>query len=117
MPGPSIAEKDLKGAAEKALQGNKAGAVAELVGVLAGAFTGHPILGVAFGRGAEWFVKGAVDRATQPFEEAGHECDEERERVEALAREIADGLSPVWAQSHEELSAQATEQEPTATCL
>jgi len=110
MASRGVDEDALKSVADKALRGDRAGAVSALVSAVTVAYTGHALLGTLLGRGAEWFMNALVDRATQRVLDAERKYDEERERVDALVREIRTDLAPFWVESFEELSAQSREQ-------
>lgn len=91
---PELTEKDFTGVAEKALAGDRAGAVDAAVTVLATAATGSPLVGVVAGKGARALATAVVDRATERFLEAGREIDEQRARVAELQLCMLDVLGP-----------------------
>jgi len=91
-----ISEEDFNDAAKKAVDGDRVGAIEAATTVLATLLTHHPLIGVAVGKGAGMIAAALVDRATQRMLEAEREWDDERAKVDAFKRDVAEAVEPLF---------------------
>ena len=103
-----LTEKNFTGVAEKALAGDRAGAVDAAVTVLATAATGSPLAGVVAGKGARALVSAAVGGATRRLQDADKEYDNEQARNREFQFLVYEALKPafeaVWNRDEERLA-------------
>jgi hypothetical protein len=89
-------EDEFVDAAKKAVAGDRPGAIEAAASAIAGLLTGHPLVGVAVGKGAGMLAEALVDRATQRMLDAEREWDDERAKVEDFKRHAAEALEPLF---------------------
>ena len=108
MAEPALTEKDFTGVAEKALAGDREGAVDAAVTVLATAATGSPLVGVVAGKGARALVGAAVGGATRRLQDADKAYDNEQARNREFQSLVYDALKPafeaIWNRDEERLA-------------
>jgi hypothetical protein len=96
--------------ANKAVTGDKVGAVASLAGTLVTSFTGHPLLGALSSASVSLLAKAILDGATKRLTDAEREWDSERDRALALQRLLREAIEPLFASQLSELTEQSREQ-------